>query len=149
MVDPLLALFPGLRASESRITSPATRDYNCIAWAVGDPARWWWPDAIPSNPAIYWPPGVPREETLAAFRAVFAALGFLPAEGQEWEEGFERVALYALADGTPTRAARRVGPDAWTSKLGALEDITHPLQALCGSEYGKVVRILRRPAPKF
>lgn len=148
MVDRLLDLFPGLRSSSFGVTSPVTRAYTCIAWAVGDQARWWWPDADPANPAVYWPPNVPREETVSAFLALFATLGFVPAAGEEWQEGFERVALYALADGTPTHATRQVGPNTWTSKLGAPEDITHTIAALCGIEYGNVVAILRRPVPK-
>lgn len=41
MVDPIEARFPGLRASPFRATSPATRDYNCAAWAAGTAGRAW------------------------------------------------------------------------------------------------------------
>ena len=51
MVEPIDAIFPGLRNSAYRVTSPAARDYNCIAWAAGDATRWWWPDPDPDNDA--------------------------------------------------------------------------------------------------
>jgi hypothetical protein len=34
MVVRIEARFPGLRTSSFRVTSPTTRDYNCIAWAA-------------------------------------------------------------------------------------------------------------------
>src|SRR5262249_25482751 len=65
----------------------ATREYNCIAWAAGDTEHWWWPDLDPENDAIFWPPGVPTEETLDAFAAAFATLGYVPCSGEEPEKG--------------------------------------------------------------
>ena len=76
MVEPIEARFPGLRTSPFRVTSPATRGYNCIAWAAGDTNRWWWPD--PEDDASFWPPGVAPEETISAFTAAFATLGVSP-----------------------------------------------------------------------
>lgn len=32
--------FPHLAATGYRITSPATRAYNCFAWAAGEDDRW-------------------------------------------------------------------------------------------------------------
>src|SRR5438132_3377525 len=98
MVAPLESIFPGLGSSEFRVSSPATRDYNCIAWAAGDTAHWWWPDLDPDDDAIFWPPSVPMEETLDAFVAAFATLGYAPGSGEEPEPGFEKVALFASGD---------------------------------------------------
>ena len=72
MVTPFEHLFPTLAKGKYRITSPRDDDYNCIAWAAGDRSNWWWPG--PDLVKEYWPPGVPRSETLAAFQAVFALL---------------------------------------------------------------------------
>src|SRR5207253_9492905 len=72
MVEPIEALFPELRDSAFRVSSPATRDYNCIAWAATDTKHWWWPDIDPDNDTIFWPAGVGTEETLDAFLAAFA-----------------------------------------------------------------------------
>ena len=147
MVVEIEALFPRLRSAPYRITSPRHRDYNCIAWAAGDSERWWWPDADPDNEAVYWPAGAPREESLAAFAAVFAALGFTACDDAVLVVGVERVALFAGSDGLPTHASRQLPNGRWTSKIGFLEDIEHDLYDLEGSEYGAVVRIMRRPVP--
>lgn len=144
MVEPIEDVFPGLGTSAFRVTSPATRDYNCIAWAAGDTARWWWPDLDPDNDAIFWPAGVIAEETLEAFVAVFVTLGYAPCIGEELELGFEKVALFANG-GIPTHAARQLPSGRWTSKLGLREDIEHDLHALSGEEYGTAVLFMKRP----
>jgi hypothetical protein len=59
------------------------------------------------------------------------------------EDGYEKVALYALR-GIPTHAARQLPSGAWTSKLGALEDVQHPLDGLQVEDYGAPVRYLKR-----
>jgi hypothetical protein len=144
MVKRIDAIFPGLRTTLFDVTSPATREYNCIAWAAGDAARWWWPDPDP-DAAVYWPSFVPLEETLNAFVAAFATLGYVPCSGEHVENGFEKVALF-VADGAPTHAARQRANGRWTSKLGFQEDIEHDLHALSGDEYGTVALLLKRPA---
>lgn len=145
MVDRLEDLFPALRSSAFLVTSPRARDYNCIAWAAGDVAAWWWPDADADNDAIHWPPDVLCEETLAAFVAAFATLGYEPCEREAPEAGYEKVALFAGPDGVPTHAARQLPSGRWTSKLGFLEDIEHELHNLDGELYGAVVLVLKRP----
>lgn len=67
--------------------------------------------------------------------------------GEELETGFEKVALFADADGFATHAARQLNNGRWTSKLGELEDIEHALRDLEGVEYGTVVLVMKRPAP--
>ena len=54
------------------ITSPNTRDYNCLAWAAGETDRKW----DPNDPSYYWPAEAPREHTLAAFIAAYATRGY-------------------------------------------------------------------------
>jgi hypothetical protein len=142
MVAHLEALFPGLRGSAYQVTSPANDVYNCIAWAAGETVRWWWPDLPPKR---YWPAGVVRDETLAAFQQAFESLGYAVCAGEALEAGFEKVALYAQADGFPMHAARQLSSGRWTSKLGELEDIEHGLRDLEGAEYGTVVLLMKRP----
>jgi len=57
----LKAHFPLLANTEFEITSNATTQYNCIAWAAGDDTAHWWPDSLDQS---YWPTGVIRTETL-------------------------------------------------------------------------------------
>lgn len=138
-------IFPGLAKGGYRITSPTDPDYNCIAWAAGDTSNWWWPG--PDMKREYWPPGVTREVTLAAFQAVFASLGYLVCQGEEVEPGFEKIALFADAQGRPKHGARQLPEGRWTSKLGKREDIEHALRDLEGAVYGSVVLVMKRPVP--
>jgi hypothetical protein len=136
------SLFPRLRSAAYQITSPRDGIYNCIAWAVGDTTRWWWPDAAGQE---FWPDGVPRQETVEAFLAAFATLGFDPGASVLLEEGVEKIALYANAAGQPKHATRQLASGRWTSKLGQAEDIEHDLHDLTGDVYGSVAYLLKRP----
>lgn len=138
-------LFPGLRTSAYSVTSPRDREYNCIAWAAGDVANWWWPTTGPADVPRFWPDGAPREETLAAFILAFGTLDFAPADNEALELGVEKVALFVDANGMPTHAARQLPTGRWTSKLGFSEDLEHDLHALEGDIYGTVTIVLRRP----
>ncbi len=139
----LNVVFPHLAEEGYRETSPATRRYNCIAWAAGETESWWWP----SPEAVhYWPEGAPREETLDAFVRAFATLGFVPADDALLEPGIEKLALYAR-DGKPTHAARQLSDGNWTSKLGKHIDISHSLRGIEGPAYGRVVGLLKRSLP--
>ncbi len=91
-----------------------------------------------------WPAGVARAETVDAFRAAFASLGYLICDDEQLEPGFEKIALFALG-GVPKHAARQLLSGRWVSKLGASEDIEHSLHDLTGMAYGAVVLIMKRP----
>jgi hypothetical protein len=143
-MERLEVLFPHLRGTAYRITSPASDVYNCIAWAAGDTEHWWWP----SDPArTYWPLGAPRRETLETFRNVLATLGYVVCEQADLKPGFEQIALFAEADGTPTHAARQLRDGTWTSKLGMSKHIQHALEDLTSAAYGSVAQILKRVLP--
>lgn len=132
---------PRLTPDNYRVTSPASWEYNCIAWAAGVTDAWWWP-----VPGRFWPSEVPREESLAAFHAAFATLGYGPCLHAEREPGREKLVLYAVGD-TPTHAARQLTNGLWTSKLGPSLDIEHTTpEVLAGGVYGEVVTILSRPS---
>ena len=134
--------FPRLRGTKYRITSPAQPDYNCIAWAAGDASRWWEPDEFG---LYYWPEAIPRRYTLDAFAQAFRMLGFEVCDNSVVEARWEKVAIFAGADGRPTHVARQLPDGTWTSKLGKLEDIKHPdIQDVSGEHYGEPVMILRR-----
>jgi hypothetical protein len=141
MVEHLEKTFPGLQSTQYRITSQPSNAYNCIAWAVNDDTRWWWPDA--GDPSCFWPAGLPFDETLDTFVKAFAALGFKPIAQAESVEGFELIALFAK-NGQPTHAARKLPNGLWTSKLGFQDDIEHELTAIEGDAYGQVALFLGR-----
>jgi hypothetical protein len=81
-------LFPSLQDTKYNIASPRAVEYNCIAWAAGETVTCWWPDRLNIG---YWPPGVPREETLEAFIRAFETLGYTTCDVAEYryEQGFE------------------------------------------------------------
>jgi len=133
-------VFPNLAGEGYTETRPATRQYNCVAWAAGRTDAWWWPDAMAVH---YWPDNMPREETLEAFVLAFATLGYVAAGDALFEAGFEKVALYARS-GKPTHVARQQTDGTWTSKLGEWLDITHTLRGLEGPVYGQVSALLKR-----
>lgn len=136
--------FPNLPSSGYKLTSPDTIDYNCVAWAAEDEEKWWWPDAQNTE---YWPPGVPREETLAAFIQAFQTIGYEVCQDDVSEEGFQKIAIYTDLSKIPKHVARQLPTGKWTSKLGQDEDIEHEnLQGLTGQPgYGEVTCFMKRP----
>jgi hypothetical protein len=141
--DELEQSFPTLHGTRYQITSPAAASYNCIAWAAEDTVHWW--EAVdPMKAGYYWPDGVARADTVAAYIAVFVAMGYRPGASRDKEQGFEKVAIYADEHGAQ-HVARQLDNGYWTSKLGEGVDIEHALEGLEGERYGQVVEILRRP----
>ncbi len=138
--------FPILQSSEYKVTSPATIEYNCIAWAAGDSETWWWPD--PFN-QYFWPSGILREETIDAFVKAFEFLDYTICRDANYETRYEKVAIYAKPDGRPTHAARQIDSEKWTSKIGQLEDIEHSINSLSGAIYGKPIVYMKRPREKL
>jgi hypothetical protein len=134
---------PGLRASPFAVTSDATVSYNCIGWAAGDKTRFWWPDR---KGKYYWPPHIPRVDTIDAFVAAFVGLGYTVCTSEALERELEKVAIYAKGP-VVKHAARQLLSGMWTSKLGPFVDIAHELHAVSGDEYGAVSAILSRPKP--
>jgi len=135
----LFKSFPRLRNSTYRICSPETPAYNCIGWAIGRSDLMMWPDK-----QVSWPPLCPLEETIDAFTVAFRNLGYESCKDEQFEQGFEKIALYAK-EGKPKHAARQLANERWTSKLGQNVDIEHDLLDLEGPEYGQVVMFFRRP----
>lgn len=139
----LMAAYPGLRAGEFRLTSPATSAYNCLGWAADDSSRWWSADEFP---LYYWPAGVPRENTVAGWAAALGSVGYEPCPDSGVQPGYMHVALYGRA-GAATHVARQLPMGRWTSKMGKNVDIEHDLEALAGAVFGDVVMLMRRPIP--
>lgn len=133
--------FPILKSSGYTVTSPATIEYNCIAWAAGDNEAWWWPDPFDQ---YFWPSGIPRVVTIDAFVKAFEFLGYTVCPDANYEQGYEKVAIYAKQDGIPTHAARQINSEKWTSKIGGLEDIEHDINSLSGPIYGDPIIYMKR-----
>jgi hypothetical protein len=138
-VAALSAYFPALTDILSKQTSDPDSRYNCIAWAFGDNGRWWWPARA------YWPMQPAPASAMQAFEALFARDGWMATTSTDLEDGFMKIALYAMA-GNPTHAARQLPTGLWTSKLGKSLDLSHELWELEGPKYGQVHKIFHRHA---
>jgi hypothetical protein len=86
---------------------------------------------------------------LDAYREAFETLGYSVCNDDSLEEGIEKVAIFLHPAKGPSHAARQLPSGLWTSKLGKIEDISHPLRQIEGANYGIVALImcrLRHPA---
>lgn len=134
--------FPALRSSDYDLTSPQDGRYNCVAWAAGDNSKWWDPSG---GGGTYWPPGLPVRnfevsEYSQPYIEAFESLGYEECDSSDFEEGFEKVAIFEVA-----HVARQLPNGRWASKLGEMEDIEHDrLKSMEGGPYGHVVSVMRR-----
>jgi len=131
-------------------SSPETPIYNCIAWAAFDTSHWWWPND-------FWPAGARRNETIGAFIAAYNTIGYDRCDNEDYEEGYEKIAIFADENDIPQHAARQLTSGRWTSKLGQGEDVEHDLHEIRDHvlyltrhndepiDYGTVKVILKRP----
>jgi hypothetical protein len=134
---------PRLPQSSYSRTSPRDKLYNCIAWAAGDTARWWWPPH-PLGGYAYWPHGLPNDQTIANFERAYETVGYSRCPDGAFDEKLEKIAIYAL-NGVPTHAARQLSNGKWTSKCGKSFDIEHELpEDVGGGIYGDVVLFMSR-----
>ena len=136
---------PNLTNKNHRVTGPATRSYNSIAWAAGDDQCGWWPNSLGIG---YWPPNANRGETLQDFIDAYSKLGYLSCNNGDLEPGLELIAIFAVTSSvgqTPTHTARQLEDGSWTSKLGQFEDISHDDagDVECHA-YGRVVAFMSR-----
>jgi hypothetical protein len=132
---------PNLNDHNLRPTSPATAEYNCLAWALHSTIDQIWPD---EDEQLSWPPDMQRAETVQCIQEFLERVGFEVCTGRHVEQGYEKIALYADSKG-PQHFARQLPNGAWTSKLGDLVDGEHStLAVLEGGQFGSVAKIFKR-----
>ena len=145
--------FPRLKHSRWRVKSPYDRTYKCIAWAACRTNSIWWPLGSASPPkGLYWPPGIPHDTKVDTFVKAFERLGYRRCDSDDFEFGFQKVAIYACdADTTTHMARQQFFGKGWLSKPGILEDILHETLESIASDpqyqrngYGHVFQILKR-----
>lgn len=139
--EELKSFWPNLNQHNYSITSPPAKVYNCVAWASG---------INYTRLDFYRNEKGEIDEDQSSFRYMkhFETIGFVECESPDFEEGFEKIALYEDRRGNFTHVALQKGEDRWTSKLGYLEDIEHKnLEALEGrgrDRYGNHVFYMKR-----
>jgi len=138
---------PKLSTEAYEFTSNEDEIYNCIAWALNDTRQYWWPTP---KYGCYWPPGVPRDNTLGSVKRIFELHGYRGCQTGNREAGYEKVALYERQDSGVEHVARQLQSGEWTSKIGEWEDIRHPtLEVLECEDYGSVTLIMKRLRPEW
>lgn len=134
--------FPRLTPKNYKVTSTATRNYNCLAHAVHREDVWF--SHLPGD-GRYWPPGVTRSGTVGAWIEALGHFAFVPCSSPVLELGVEKIAIYTKED-VPTHVARQLPSGHWTSKLGSWEQIEHKsLHDLEGDVYGTATHFLSHP----
>lgn len=144
----LEAVFPGLRDGTYEVTSPFDAQYNCLAWAIGDDERWWWPATLAQRVGGYpaWPDNLDGTNSLDVIVEFLGRFGFEKCESPALDPALEKVAIYGTSEDSVAHFSRQLSDGSWTSKLGRGEDISHfELGALESDVYGEVVSIVCRP----
>lgn len=145
----LRGLFPNLTCDQRTITSPIDKNYNCVAWVIGDKLKWWEPFGVivpaPFSP-YYWPEDVPQGDQPDTYVNLFETLGFEITENGELEIGFEKLAIY-VCNGKFKHVACQLQSGIWSSKIGGQEDIQHELCDLEANHeysYGEVQIFMKK-----
>jgi hypothetical protein len=122
-------------------------DYNCIAYALGEKNKPWWP-SMRLKDDYEWPPDLPRQvddqETLDNFILAFQKRGYKVCKNGRLKSGIEKVAIFTISN-VPKHAALQLESGIWGSKCGGYEDIKHfTLSSVEGKNYGKATVFLHR-----
>ena len=142
----LFIYFPNLNPSNHRLTSPKSRDYNCVAWAAGIDDQQIWPDGSEDlAEEVVWPSEVRNDESVEAFIAYFQNIGYFLCDNPTLEEGFTKIAIFAKDD-FPTHVSRQLPTGKWSSKMSFDEvDIEHDdLDCISGAAYGAATVYMRK-----
>lgn len=143
-------LFRGLASDNHfKITSKQDSSYNCIAWAYNMNDKWMWPNTgeYPFLDGVhYWPNDSVMEPSVKNFIEAFRLKGYECCDNGNFEQGFQKIALYAKQGSDEcTHAARQLRNGYWTSKMGSGEDIQHGTAfTIEGGPYGEVRCFMKR-----
>ena len=135
--------FPSLVTMGYRVSSKKDCSHNCVAYAAGDVTKSWDPTMIPI-PGYYWPPNARRDRHPDALKSAFEEIGYEMCTGHDYEEGFEKVALYVDNNGYWSHAAKQEENGEWSCKLGREEDIRYKNPHCFGDSYGHIAYFMRR-----
>ena len=141
----LYIYFPHLNSSNHRITSPKSREYNCVAWAAGIDDQQVWPDGSEDLAyEVVWPGDVRNDESVEAFIAYFESIGYSLCDNPTLEGGFLKIAIF-VKDDLPTHTSRQLPTGKWSSKMGYDGvDIEHDdLDCISGVAYGVAAVFLK------
>jgi len=135
-----LGEFPNLSDGTYELKSEDTKYYNCVAWVVGitykriDSYGYWWPEDLEAT------------HTANSYAELYKRyFGFEICDNSDYEDGYDKIALYSDKNNLFTHATRRINNKCWTSKMGDYEDIEHyNLTSVGGGDYGKPTIFMKR-----
>jgi hypothetical protein len=128
-----------------RPASPQTTRYNCLAWAVRDEDKPWYPRGDPRKSR--WPADAPETLDIPSVVRTLELVGYEVCPPGDGDPDFERIVLFEDTEGFFAHAARQLPDGRWTSKLGTWEDIEHDdPECLEGGDYGSISCFLRKRA---
>lgn len=143
-LDSLFNDLPCLKDSASLFSpeSPVDYIYNCIAWAMGTNMMWVGGNLTPWQ---WWPKSVLLSDEKQTLVDAFKVLGFVECPDDTFEEGYRKVALYAIGDKW-THAARVLDTKLYHSKFGCNCDGFHSSNPMLfdGTCYGCVFKYMKR-----
>jgi hypothetical protein len=153
--------FPKLNTETAKLVGKKSGaellSYNCIAGAMGDHDRWWYPfkdgDKSQGHDTFFWPKDAKPGAGVKSFDDLFIRIGRGEVtKNAAVEPGFVKVALYTHR-GQPSHASRLVPTGQWLSKMGPMQALTHDLHDLdkssAGTNYGKIEKIYKIPIAEF
>ncbi|WP_025225677.1 DUF7689 domain-containing protein [Fimbriimonas ginsengisoli] len=125
-----------------QITSDEDWQYNCVAWAAGHKDKFWTHETGYGT-YTYWPPGIPRGNSLAHLVAVFEWLGFVACGDETVEPEVDKIALFEQ-DGEWAHACKQCDDGRWWSKMDFFEDVKHTIDDVV-AVYGSNPVFMKRP----
>ncbi len=146
----LVQAFPKLLNDNSfEVTSKASPNYNCIAWACMYDERWIQPPYLGKpnlDCVVWWPPEIPEGIEPEYLKSLFEYHGYIECNSSKREEGYRKVALFFNEQTNEwTHAARELNNGCWTSKLGTFNDIQHSTpETIENDDYGKVYCFMKK-----
>lgn len=132
---------PKIKSAGYKVTSPESKEYNCVAWTIGRNDIWIWP-----HPRFFWPENIRCDDKLPSFIEFYQAFEYSTCNDDKLEVGYEKIAIYIHPDtNNVTHAAKQMSSGKWTSKLGPYKDIEHnTFDSLTGNDFGIVAAIMKR-----
>src|SRR5689334_19765849 len=121
-MDEIHARFPHTKTGLCIQRSEKDTSYNCIAFAMHDKTRWWWPTA---RKGAYWPKNIPLDESVAAFAAMLVQAGYIVCKDDSYEPGYQKVAIFATG-GKTKHMARQIENGNWVRACLKLSGLEHP-----------------------
>ena len=136
----LMNSFPNISHDNLSLTSPETKQYNCIAWVYGVTDRQMWPD----SGYQYWPHEILNDDlNNKSFIGLFESIGYVICDNDSVESEYDKLVLFENSSYI-SHASKQLPDGKWHSKFGTGNDGIHTLEALKDGGYGSPKIFMKR-----